>query len=402
MSESPLKASRRVKDIQPSPTLAVDTRAKELAAEGRDIINFGVGEPDFNTPDNVKEAGIRAVRENKTRYTAASGIVELRKAVVDKLRRDNGLEYSPGQILVSAGAKHSIFNALQAICNPGDEVIVPAPYWVSYPDHVGLAGGVPVMVPTTEDTDFKVTPDALTPYLTDRTRAIILNSPSNPTGMAYTREELQALAQLMVDRGIAVISDEIYEYLIYDGLEHVSIASLGPEIKDLTVVINGVSKAYAMTGWRIGYAAGPSHIIGGMARFQSHATSSVNTMAQWASVEALTGPQDLVKQMIIEYAWRRDYAHKRVSAMPGMFCARPQGAFYVYPNIGGLIGKTIGGKVISGGLDLAAVLLDQVGVALVPGEAFGNPHNIRISYATSREQLKRGLDLMEELVTGAS
>lgn len=401
MSQPELQLSRRLQQVKPSPTLAVDSRAKQLIAEGRDIINFGVGEPDYNTPDNVKEAGRQAIDSNKTRYTPASGIQDLKVAVAAKFKRDNGLEYEPGQILISSGAKHSIYNAVMALCGEGDEVLVPAPYWVSYPDQVVLAGGNPVVVDTTEETQFKVSAALLERHITPRTRALILNSPSNPTGSSYTRAELEELAELLVSRGIGVISDEIYEYLIYDGLEHVSIASLSDQIKELSIVVNGVSKSYAMTGWRIGYAAGPKHIISAMGDLQSHATSNPTTMSQWASLEALTGSQEIVSEMATEYAWRRDYAYQRTSSIPGLFATKPTGAFYVFPNISQLIGRSIGDVKINGGLDMAAVLLEQAGVAVVPGEAFGSPQNFRISYATSREALKEGFDRLEQLVAAA-
>lgn len=401
MSQSSISSSKRVKGIQPSPTLAVDTRAKDLAQQGVDIVNLGVGEPDYNTPDHIKEAAMKAIRDNQTRYTAAVGIAELRKAVVEKLKRENGLEYSPDQVVVSNGAKHSLYNCLQAICNDGDEVLIPAPYWVSYPEHVRMAGGVPVEIPAMEDTAFKVTSELLEKHTTDRTKALFLNSPNNPSGAAYTREDLEDLAEFLVDRNIAVVSDEVYEHLVYDGRSHVSIASLGEEMKELTLVVNAVSKSYAMTGWRIGYVAGPAGIVKAMGSLQSHATSNPATISQWAAVAALSGPQDVLREMVTEYAWRREYVYERVKAMPHLVADRPEGAFYIFPNIAQLVGKTIGDTVISGGLDLAGILLEEAGVAVVPGEAFGSPQNIRISYATSRENLKKGFDLIEDLVSQA-
>lgn len=401
MSQESLRKSGRVRSLQPSPTMAVDTRAKELAQAGVDIVNFGVGEPDYNTPDHVKEAALRAIEENKTRYTSPAGIVELRQAVSEKLARENGLEYTPEEILISSGAKHSIYNALQALVEEGDQVLIPAPYWVSYPEQVRLAGAVPVMIPTTEETGFKVTPDLLAQYANESSRVLILNSPNNPSGAVYNREELKALAEFVVDSGICVIADEVYEHLVYDGAEHVSIASFGPEIKALTLVVNAVSKTYAMTGWRIGYTAGPASIIKAMGSLQGHATSNATTISQWAAVAALSGPQDIVREMVQEYAWRREYSCRRVSDMPLVNSGTPAGAFYLFPNIGQVIGKTIDDTRIGSGMDLVSILLEKAGVALVAGEAFGSPDNIRISYATSRDNLKKGFDSMEELISRA-
>ncbi len=389
-----MKISKKVSAIAPSATLAIDAKAKELKAQGIDVAGFGAGEPDFDTPQNIKDAAVRALNAGCTKYTPASGTLELKKAVCAKFARDNGLTYTPDQIVVSNGAKHSLVNIFMAICDPGDEVIIPAPYWVSYPEMVKLADGVPVSLETTAATHFKFTAEQLERAITPKTVALILNSPSNPTGMAYSREELEQIAKVCVKHGIYVVSDEIYEHLLYEG-EHVSIASLGEDIKAQTIIVNGVSKTYAMTGWRIGYTASDAKLAKAMGNLQSHASSNPNSIAQAATVEALNGPQDSVAVMKAEFAKRRDYMVSRINAMNGVSCIAPHGAFYVFMSIEELVGKTLHGKVITGANDFAQILLEEAKVAVVPSEGFGIPNYVRWSYATSMETIQKGLDRLE-------
>ncbi|GBF32559.1 aspartate aminotransferase [Desulfocucumis palustris] len=388
----------RAANISPSPTLSIDAKAKKLIASGADVVNFGVGEPDFDTPDHIKQAAIEAINKGMTKYTAVAGTEQLKAAIIKKFKEDNGLDYQPGQIVVSVGAKHSLYNLFQVICQKGDEVILPAPYWVSYLEQIKLAGGTPVIVQTRASNGFKLTPEELESAVTPRTKIILINSPSNPTGAVYTREELAALGDILVRHKIAIISDEIYEKLVYDGLEHVSIASLSPELKDLTVVINGVSKAYAMTGWRIGYAAAPGPVAKAMADLQSHSTSNPTSIAQAASVAALTGTQEPLKEMAVEFNRRRDYMLDRVNSIPGLSCGRPGGAFYLFPDMSRYIGLSFNGRKINGASELAAVFLEEANVALVPGIAFGDDRCFRLSYAASMERIKEGLDRIEALL----
>ncbi|KAF0193813.1 MAG: aspartate aminotransferase [Bacillota bacterium] len=385
------KLAERALNITPSVTLSIDSKAKQMVAQGIKVVNFGVGEPDFNTPENICYAAIKAIHAGHTRYTPASGTQDLRQAICDKLKTDNGLEYTPAQIVVSNGAKHSIYNTLLALCDKGDEVIIPAPYWVSYPEMVKMTGATPVFVETREEEDFKVRIDELRAAVTPKTKALFLNSPSNPTGMVYSRAELQAIADLCVEFQINVISDEIYEKLLYDGAEHISIASLGAEIKDLTIVINGMSKAYAMTGWRIGYTASNKEVATAMASLQSHATSNPNSIAQFASVEALRGPQETITMMVAEFARRRLRMVELINNIPGLSCRMPKGAFYVMANVSQLFGKSIGGEVITDDLKLSSFLLEKAQVATVPGSGFGAGNFIRLSYATSMENIEEGL-----------
>jgi len=387
-----MRLAARARGISASPTLGIDAQAKRMAKEGIDVISFGVGEPDFDTPQHIKEAAEAALRAGKTKYTPAAGIDELKEAICEKLWKDNSLEYEPAQIVVSNGAKHSLYNALQVLVDAGDEVILPAPYWVSYEEMIKLAGGVPRIVVTREEGDFKLLPQELKKAVTPRTRLLILNSPSNPTGSVYTREELAALGEVIVENDLAVISDEIYEKLVYDGMEHISIASLDPEIKKRTVVINGLSKAYSMTGWRIGYAAAPLPIAKAMADLQSHSTSNPNSFAQWASIEALRGDQEPVRQMVKEFSRRRDYILERLLSLPGITCSRPRGAFYVFPNVSFAFEKRYRGQLLQNSAELAAALLEHARIAVVPGNAFGVTDFIRISYATSLENIREGLD----------
>jgi aspartate aminotransferase len=388
--------AKRATAIKPSPTLAMAAKAKAMKAQGIDVVDFGVGEPDFDTPEHVKQAGIKAIQSGFTKYTPAGGTDELKEAVVEKLRNDNGLAYEKSQVLISCGAKHSLYNIAEAVFDAGDEVIIPSPYWVSYPDQVLLNDAVPVVVETTEQDGFRISASKLEQAVTKRTKAIILNSPSNPTGLAYDRKTLEEVAAVAVKHRIYVISDEIYEKLVYDGFTHTSIASLGPEIKDLTIVVNGVSKSHAMTGWRIGYAAGPRDVITAMANIQSQSTSNPASISQKAALEALKGPQDFLAVMNAEFDKRRTHMVKRLNAIAGVSCLMPVGAFYAFPNVSRLYGKSAGGRTIRHSSDMAAYLLEEARVALVSGDSFGADAHIRLSYATSLENIKRGLDRIEE------
>jgi aspartate aminotransferase len=388
--------AKRAMAIKPSPTLATAAKAKAMKSQGIDVVDFGVGEPDFDTPENVKQAGIKAIQSGFTKYTPAGGTDELKEAVVEKFKRDNGLQYEKSQVLISCGAKHSLYNIAEALFDPGDEVIIPSPYWVSYPDQVLLNDAVPVIVETTEEEGFKLSAQKLEKAITKRTKALVLNSPSNPTGLAYDKKTLEEIAAVAVRHKLHVISDEIYEKLIYDGFKHFSIASLGAEIKDLTIVVNGVSKSHAMTGWRIGYAAGPKDIITAMANIQSQSTSNPASISQKAAVEALRGPQDFIRIMNVEFDKRRKYMVDRLNRIKGTTCLMPVGAFYAFPKVSQLYGKSVGGKRIANSSDLAAYLLEEAKVALVSGDAFGADAYIRLSYATSMENITKGLDRIEQ------
>ena len=385
--------------IQASTTLAIDAMFKQMKADGIDVIGFGAGEPDFDTPDNIKEAAYQAIRENKTKYTPAAGVMELRKAVCDRLRTDCGLDYEPSQIVVASGAKHNIFVALQTLVNPGDEVILPAPFWVSYYEQVKMAGGVPVIVNATEEEDFKMTAEKFAAAVTPKTKALILNNPSNPTGMMYTKAELEAIAEICVKNEIYVIADEIYYGLVYDGREFTSFASLGDEVKDLTIIVNGVSKSYAMTGWRIGYTASNAKIAKVMSNFLSHSTSAPSSVSQWAAVEALTGPQEGILAMRDEFEKRRNYIVERMNKIDGVSCLNPEGAFYVMMNIEKLIGRKFGEIEVTDSDSFAKAFLEQGLVAVVPCSGFGAPNFVRWSYATSMENIKEGLDRLEKFLT---
>ncbi|MCL4537859.1 MAG: pyridoxal phosphate-dependent aminotransferase [Nitrospirae bacterium] len=394
--------AERVKKIKPSPTLAMDAKAKALKAQGLDIVNFGVGEPDFDTPEHVKEAAIKAIKDGFTKYTPVGGIDELKEAVVEKLKKDNNLEYSKEEIIVSCGAKHSLYNIAQALYGPGDEVIIPSPYWVSYPDQVLLNDAVPVFAKTYEEDSFMLKPDVLESKITKKTKAIILNSPSNPTGLTYDKKTLEAIAEIALKHNVYIISDEIYEKLVYDGIEFISIASLGKEIKDKTIVVNGLSKSHAMTGWRIGYAAGPKDIIKAMTNIQSQSTSNPTSIAQKAAVAALTGPQDFISVMHAEFDKRRKFLVEGLNSIEGVRCLKPTGAFYAFPNVSRLYGKKTGTRQINSSIDMAMYLLEDANVALVHGEAFGDDNYIRISYATSMENIKKGLERIKEAVSRLS
>lgn len=393
-----MELSKKAMSISPSSTLAISAKAKKMKAEGIDVIGFGAGEPDFDTPEHIKEAAINAINEGFTKYTPASGTLELKQAICRKFKKDNGLDYSPANIVISNGAKHSLVNAFQAICNPGDEVIIPTPYWVSYPEMAKLADAVPVFLETTEESGFKFTIEQLEKVVTEKTKAIVINSPSNPTGMIYSKELLRQVADLAVEKGIFIVSDEIYERLIYDGFTHTSIATLNDKVKDLTIIVNGVSKTYSMTGWRIGYTASNEKIAKIMSNVQSHATSNPNSIAQKAAEAALDGPQDDVDKMVSEFIKRRDYMVQRINSIDGLSCIKPNGAFYVMMNISKLIGKELGGVRINGSDDFANVLLDKAKVALVPGSGFGTDIHVRLSYATSLENITEGLNRIEKFL----
>ncbi|MHB9154244.1 MAG: pyridoxal phosphate-dependent aminotransferase [Endomicrobiales bacterium] len=388
--------SKRAQSIKPSPTLAIDAKAKALKARGIDVISFGTGEPDFDTPANIKEAAKKALDAGFTKYCPVSGTPDLKEAIIRKFKNDNNIEYRPEEIIVSCGAKHSLYNIFQAIFNPGDQVIIPAPYWVSYPDMAALAGARPRIVKTREADGFKMTPEQLKKAVSRKTRAVVINSPSNPTGSTYTSEELKALAQVCLENNILIIADEIYEKLVYDGFTFTSMAALSPQIKNMTVLVNGVSKSYSMTGWRIGYTAGPKEIIEAMSNIQSQSTSNPTSFAMKATVEALNGPQESVEAMRGEFEKRRTYIVERLNGIKGIRCFVPQGAFYVFPNIRKLLGKTYAGNEISTCTQLAEYLLEKAKIALVPGSAFGAPGYLRLSYATSMENIKNGLDRLEE------
>jgi aspartate aminotransferase len=390
--------SDRAGKIKPSPTLAIDSRAKSMKASGVDVISFGVGEPDFDTPENIKEAAAKAMKDGFTKYTAVGGIDPLKDAIIDKLKDDNGLSYKREEIIVSTGAKHSLYNVAQALYGPGDEVIILSPYWVSYPDQVMLNDATPVFVKTYEADSFMVRPEALEEKITKKTKALILNSPSNPTGMIYDRNTLEKIAELSLKYNFYIVSDEIYEKLIYGEDGHISIASLGEEVKRKTIVINGLSKSHAMTGWRIGYAAGPANIVRAMTNIQSQSTSNPTSIAQKAAVEALRGPQDFVGTMRTEFDKRRRYLVGELKKVQGLTCIMPEGAFYAFPNTSRLYGKRFGDREIASSADLALYFLDEASVALVQGSAFGDDDYVRLSYATSLEDIRRGVGRIKEAV----
>lgn len=392
-----MSISERARRTSPSPTLAVTSKAKKMKAEGIDVISFAAGEPDFDTPQNVKDACVKALQAGVTKYTPSTGTVELKQAISDKLKRDNGLEYSTAQIVVSNGAKHSIYNTILTLCDPGDEVIIPTPYWVSYPEMVKLADGECVFVQTDERTEFKMTPDMLKSAITPKTKILILNSPSNPTGSVYSPSEIEEIARIAVDRGIYVISDEIYEKVIYEG-RHVSIASFGPEIKKLTVTVNGLSKSHSMTGWRIGYSACVKEIADGMTRIQDNTTSNPVSFVQNGAVEALNGPQDFVEMMRQQFDERRKVIVSGLCSIPGIVCPNPGGAFYAFPNVSQLYGRSFNGTPINGSDAFAAYLLDEAKVAVIPGSGFGADENIRLSYATSMADIEKGLERIADAV----
>ncbi|HET7626511.1 MAG TPA: pyridoxal phosphate-dependent aminotransferase [Verrucomicrobiae bacterium] len=385
------KISQRAASLTPSLTLAIDSKAKAMKAAGEDVVGFGAGEPDFDTPQHIKDACAKALADGFTKYTPAAGIPELRQAIADKFQRENGLTYKPSQIIVSCGGKHSCYNVIMATCEPGDEVIIPAPYWLSYPEMVKLAGATPVILQTSDKTEFKVTPDALRRAITPNARLFILNSPSNPTGSVYTPEEIKALGDICVEKNILIMSDEIYEHLLYDGAKHKSVASFSPAHYDHTIIVHGFAKAWSMTGWRLGFLAAPEPIAKAINAIQSHSTSNPTSFAQKGGVAALTGPQDHLAKWMAEFSKRREFAWKKLNSIPGISCVNAKGAFYLFPNISGTGLKST---------EFCAKLLEQEKVAAVPGIAFGADDYIRISYATSMANIEKGLDRIEKFVRG--
>ena len=388
--------SKRANSIKPSPTLAISAKAKKLKSEGVDIINFGIGEPDFDTPQNIKKAAIDAINNGFTKYCPVSGTADLKKAIISKLKNENNLEYLPEEIIVSCGAKHSLYNIFQSVFDSGDEVIIPSPYWVSYPDMAILAGALPVIVSTDDKTNFKITAKQIEHVITPKTKALILNSPSNPTGNTYTFDELKEIADVCLEHNLLIISDEIYEKLVYDNFKYYSIAQVSKEVQKQTLVVNGVSKAFAMTGWRIGYCAGPKEIISAMTKIQSQSTSNPTSISLKATTEALNGPKEEMEKMRQEFEKRRNYITDKLNSINGIKCIKPNGAFYVFPNISKLLGKKYGKKTISTDIELCEYLLDTAQIAVVPGSAFGLPGYIRLSYATSMENIIKGMERLEK------
>ncbi len=380
------KISKRAASLSPSLTLAIDSKAKQMKAEGIDVVGFGAGEPDFDTPQHIKDAAIKALNDGFTKYTPAAGIPELRQAIADKHKRENGLSYKPSQIIVSCGGKHSCYNVILATCEEGDEVIIPAPYWLSYPEMVKLAGATPVILNTTDKTEFKITPDQLRAAITPRTRIFLLNSPSNPTGSVYTPDEIKALGDICVERGVLIMSDEIYEQLLYDGAVHKSVASFSQAHYEHTIIVHGFAKAWSMTGWRLGWTAAPEPIAKAIDAIQSHSTSNPTSFAQKGGVAALNGSQEHLKGWLAEYNIRRTYAWKKLNTIPGISCVNAKGAFYLFPNIS---------KTGLNSTDFCARLLEQEKVAAVPGIAFGSDDCIRLSYATGMANIEKGLDRIE-------
>ena len=387
--------------ISPSATLAINALYKQMQADGIDVVGFGAGEPDFNTPDNIKAAGIAAIEENQTRYTPAAGLMPLRKAVCARMKEDLGLDYEPSQVVVASGAKHSVYAAIMVCCDPGDEVVIAAPYWLSYSEMVRMAGAVPVEVIASKEQHFKITAEQLEAAITPKTKMFMLNSPSNPTGMVYTKEELEALAAVCEKHGIYVLADDIYYNLVYDGIEYTSIASVSPAMKEQCIIVNGVSKTYAMTGWRIGYTLSNETVAKAMSSYLSHSTGAPATPAQYAAIEALTGPQDSVETMRQEFEKRRNHLVERMNQVPGVSCLKPQGAFYVMMDMSGFVGKEMYGHVIENDVDFAQLFLEKGLVATVPTSAFAAPNYLRWSYATSLEQIDKGIDRLEKFIAEA-
>jgi aspartate aminotransferase len=383
------KISARASSLSPSLTLAIDSKAKQMKAEGQDVVGFGAGEPDFDTPKHIKDAAIKALNEGFTKYTPASGIPELRQAIADKFKKENGLTYKPSQIIVSCGGKHSCYNVILATCQEGDEVVIPAPYWLSYPEMVKLAAAKPVIVETTDKTEFKITPEQLRAAITPKTRLFILNSPSNPTGSVYTPEEIKTLGDICVEKGVLIMSDEIYEHLLYDGATHKSVASFSPAHYEHTIVVHGFAKAWSMTGWRLGWLAAPEPIAKAIDAIQSHSTSNPTSFAQKGAVAALTGPQDHLQLWLAEFNKRRTFAWKKLNSIPNVSCVNVKGAFYLFPNIA---------KSGLNSTDFCARLLEAEKVAAVPGIAFGADDYIRLSYATSMANIEKGLERIERFV----
>ncbi|AQQ09462.1 Aspartate aminotransferase [Sedimentisphaera cyanobacteriorum] len=393
-----VKVSRRAKEVPASATMAVASRAKELKAQGVDVVSFGAGEPDFDTPEHIKQAAVKALKDGKTGYTPTPGIPELREAVADKLKRDNDLEYEPTQVIINVGAKHSIYSTMQAIVDPGDEILLPAPYWVTYPEAIKLAGGKPVAIAGQEENQHKVSAEQIKAAITDKTAALLLNSPNNPGGFTYTPEELRKIAEVLEGTDITVISDEIYEKLVYGDTEFMSFAAVSNDALERTVTINGWSKAYAMTGWRLGFTAGPQDIISAMGRIQSHMTQNPVSFVQYAGIAAFDCA-DEVEKMRSEFEKRAEYTYNRLNGIYGVHCDRPTGAFYCFPDVSSFYGKKIGGEIINGSMDFAKGLLEQANVAMVPGGPFGCDKNIRLSFACSMENIEKGIDRLEQWLT---
>lgn len=393
-----VRLTDRIGRIQPSPTIAITAKAKQMKADGIDVIGFGAGEPDFDTPEHIKAAAVEALKAGKTKYTPADGLPELKDAIIAKLSRDQGLDYRREEIVVSCGGKHSLYNLAQVLFQAGDEVIIPAPYWVSYPPQVELNDAKALIIDTTQESGFKLTPDQLDKAINKNTRALILNSPSNPTGTAYSRDELAALAEILKKHDVLCISDEIYEKIVYDGFEFASIAEC-PGMQERTVIVNGHSKCYSMTGWRMGYAAGPKEIMRACAKLQGQVTTNITSITQWAAIAALEGPQDFLNDWVAEFKKRRDRIIELLTAIPGIECYKPQGAFYVFPKIEALLGKEFGGKKLGNSVELADYLLDAAKVAVVPGSGFGSEGYMRLSYATSMENIEEGLARISRALT---
>jgi len=392
------KLAQRTALIKPSVTLAIAAKAGKLRSEGVDVVNFSAGEPDFDTPEHIKAAAVEALRKGMTKYTDVKGIEPLREAVSQKYQKEYGLSYRKEDVIVSCGAKHSIYNLLQAVVNPGDEVLIPAPYWVSYSDMALLAGGIPKLITTNEATGFRIKPEQLQAALTPKTRVFFLNSPCNPTGASYNREELLAIGAILERHDCLILADDIYEKIIYDGFQVHNIVALCPALRERTIIVNGVSKTYAMTGWRIGYALGPSDVVAAAGKIQSQSTSNPTSIAQAAALEAIRGPQDEVATMVREFQKRRNAIVEKLNAIPGIHCLKPEGAFYVFPNIRQLLGKTCHGKKLASPCDIADYLLDEAKVAGVPGEDFGSREHIRFSYATSFEDIEKGCARIRDAV----
>lgn len=393
-----MKLSARANRIQPSATLAITAKEKALKAQGVDVVGFGAGEPDFDSPDYVKEAAVEAIKKGYTKYTPVGGIDQLKDAIIERMKQDYGFGYEKAELVVSCGAKHTLFNLTQAIIESGDEVIIPAPYWVSYPEQVTFAEGTPVILETREEDGFRIDPDELKKLITPKTKALVLNYPSNPTGVTYSEAELRAIVDVAMAAGITIISDEIYDKIIYDGAKHTPVASLGEDVKKATILVNGASKTYSMTGWRIGFAAGDKDVIKAMANIQGQSTSNPTSIAQWAAVSAYASPQDLITQRTAEFEKRKNYIVDRLNSIPGIKCVSPKGAFYAFPNVSACYGKSFNGKAIGSSLDFTGFLLDEAKVAVVPGDSFGADSNVRISFATSMENIVKGMDRIEEAV----
>lgn len=395
-----LTLSKKAKQVKPSSTLAITAKAKELKSKGIDVVGFGAGEPDFNTPDNINDVAIKAIKDGFTKYTPVSGINELRDAISKKFKDFNNLDYKPNQVVVSNGGKHSLTNVFSVILNPGDEVIIPAPYWLSYPEMVMLCDGVPVSILAKKENGYKVTVEELESVFTDKTKAIVLNSPSNPTGMLYTEEELKAIADFVVEKDIYVVADEMYEFLVYGDEKHISIASLNEEIYKRTITVSGVSKSYSMTGWRIGYTGSSAEIASLMSSVQSHQASNPNSIAQKAAVEAINGPQDNLKMMLEEFDKRRKYMFERLTSLPYIECVEPRGAFYTFIDFSQVAKMSYKDNVIGDANEIARILIEDYNVAVIPCDDFGIDNHIRLSYAISLEQIKKGLDRIEDFLSG--